>query len=99
MVKQFATELKIQYRLNHPNIVKLYAHFDDEYHVFLLMEYAPEGNIMAKMQNTEAYTANVLDQILRAVQYTHNNMVVHRDIKPENIVVFFEVISLRLRVQ
>jgi aurora kinase A len=94
MVKQFATELKIQYRLNHPNIVKLYTHFDDEYHVFLLMEYAPEGNLMAKMHNTEAYTANVLDQIVRAVQYTHNNMVVHRDIKPENIVVFFEVISL-----
>jgi len=91
MVSQFVTELKIQYRLNHPNIVKLYAHFDDEYHVFMLMEYAPGGNLMGKIHNTEAYTANVMEQIIKAVQYTHSKMIVHRDIKPENIVLFFDV--------
>lgn len=29
MEAQFALELKILYRLDHPNVVKLYAHFDD----------------------------------------------------------------------
>ena len=42
MIKQFSRELKIHYMLNHPNI-KLYGHFEDECHVFLLMEYAEEG--------------------------------------------------------
>lgn len=27
MEEQFATELKIHYSLNHPNIIKLYGHF------------------------------------------------------------------------
>ncbi len=40
MINQFTRELKIHYRLDHPNIIKLYTHFDDEYHIFLLMEYA-----------------------------------------------------------
>jgi aurora kinase len=39
MESQFALELKLLYVLDHPNIVKLYGHFQDEYHVFLLMEY------------------------------------------------------------
>lgn len=29
MVEQFIKELKIHYRLSHPNVVKLYAHFED----------------------------------------------------------------------
>ena len=52
MLPQFISELKIQYHLDHPNIVKLYAHFDDEYHIFLLMEYAPSGTLMNKIHNT-----------------------------------------------
>lgn len=29
MEEQLTTELKIHYFLSHPNIIKLYAHFDD----------------------------------------------------------------------
>ena len=29
MIDQFIKELKIHYLLNHPNIVKLYTHFED----------------------------------------------------------------------
>ena len=46
MVDQFTEELKIHYSLNHPNIVKLYTHFEDDYHVFLLMEYIDGGQLM-----------------------------------------------------
>jgi serine/threonine protein kinase len=67
LLEQFTNELKIQYRLDHPNIVKLYAHFDDEYHIFLLMEYAPGGTLMEKINNTERYTAGVMEQMLKAV--------------------------------
>jgi serine/threonine protein kinase len=52
MMNQFINELKIQYRLDHPNIVKLYAHFSDEYHIFLLMEYAPGGTLMQKLKSS-----------------------------------------------
>ena len=29
MVNQFTRELRIHYRLDHPHVIKLYAHFDD----------------------------------------------------------------------
>jgi serine/threonine protein kinase len=29
MVEQLANELRIHYSLDHPNVVKLYSHFDD----------------------------------------------------------------------
>ena len=46
MIEQFTRELKIHYSLNYPNIIKLYTHFDDEYHVFLVMEYGEGGMLM-----------------------------------------------------
>ncbi len=46
MEDQFTNELKIHYSLSHPNIVKLYSHFEDEYHIFLMMEYACDGTLM-----------------------------------------------------
>ena len=46
MVDQFATELRIHYSLDHPNVVKLYSHFEDEYHIFLLMELSANGSLI-----------------------------------------------------
>ena len=43
MEAQFTLLLKILYALDHPNIVKLYTHFCDDYHIFLLMEYIEGG--------------------------------------------------------
>lgn len=52
MVSQFTKELKIHYQLDHPHIVKLYTHFSDEYHVFLLMEYVEGGILMEKLKSS-----------------------------------------------
>lgn len=46
MMDQLVTELRINYRLNHANIIQLYGHFEDEYHIFLVMEYATDGVLM-----------------------------------------------------
>lgn len=82
MEEQFATELKIHYSLSHPNIVKLYGHFEDEYHIFLMMEYACDGTLMEKLKSEEAFVSKSVDQVLNAIQYMHRNKVVHRDLKP-----------------
>jgi serine/threonine protein kinase len=49
MEAQFCQEVKLLYMLDHPNVVKLYGHFSDGYHVFLLMEYVEGGQLMAKI--------------------------------------------------
>ena len=54
MVEQFIKELKIHYFLNNANIIKLYGFFEDDYHVFLLMEYAEGGTLYQKyLQSTQ----------------------------------------------
>ena len=84
MIEQFSQELKIHYLLsnNHPNITKLYAHFHDEYHIFLLMEYIEDGTLMNHLQSHEIFVSDVVTQVLDAVEHLHRNRVIHRDIKP-----------------
>jgi len=50
MESQLATELRIHYSLSHPNVVQLYGHFDDEYHIFLVIEYACDGSLIDRLK-------------------------------------------------
>jgi len=43
MLKQMENEVKIMYSLNHPYILKLYNHFEDDNYVYLILEFAPGG--------------------------------------------------------
>lgn len=84
--------------LNHPNIIKLYGHFSDEYHIFLLMEYVEGGDLLSKLKSEERYVSRMLEQLINAVDYIHDRGIVHRDIKPENVVLAFDVSLLAFRV-
>lgn len=98
MEAQFCLEVKLLYLLNHPNIIKLYGHFSDDYHVFLLMEYVEGGQLMKKLGSDEKYVARVLEPLLEAMEHLHNRDIIHRDIKPENIVLAFDVLFRLLRI-
>lgn len=41
MISHIKMEIKIMYSINHPNIIKLYNHFEDDSYVYLVIEYAP----------------------------------------------------------
>ena len=88
----FNREVEIMYKLDHPNIVKLYSHFEDSQYCYLLMQYIPNGCAYdllpknGKKPNFELI-ASIIRDIIRAIYYLHNMVpiIVHRDIKPENI--------------
>jgi serine/threonine protein kinase len=46
-----AREIEIQRQLNHKNILKLYAFFWDSNNIYLVMEWAPDGDLFKKMQD------------------------------------------------
>jgi serine/threonine protein kinase len=75
---------------NHPNVVNLVHHFETEHHVYLVLEYCPNGDLYESIRagssprDTERVREALL-QLIDAVQHMHSRGVYHRDIKPENI--------------
>jgi len=89
VVHQVRREVEIQSHLRHPHILRLYGYFHDEKRVYVLLEYAPNGELYKYLQKCgkfdETTAATYAWQISQALIYCHTRNVIHRDIKPENI--------------
>ncbi|KAJ8387893.1 hypothetical protein AAFF_G00149280 [Aldrovandia affinis] len=86
---QLRREIEIQSHLKHPNILRFYNYFDDRSRVFLILEYAPRGELYKELQRRGRFddqcTATYMEELSDALQYCHERKVIHRDIKPENL--------------
>nr|XP_046201320.1 aurora kinase B-like isoform X2 [Oncorhynchus gorbuscha] len=73
----------------HPNILRFYNYFHDHSRVFLILEYAPRGEMYKELQKCGRFddqrTATYMEELADALQYCHERKVIHRDIKPENL--------------
>ncbi|XP_049653728.1 aurora kinase B-like, partial [Accipiter gentilis] len=47
---QLRREIEIQAHLRHPNVLRLYNYFHDRRRVFLILEYAPRGELYKELQ-------------------------------------------------
>jgi serine/threonine protein kinase len=88
---QLRREIEIQSHLRHPNIIRLYGYFHDDTNIYLIMEYAPGGELFTLLPDSEGLddvdAAECICQITDALIYCHSKHVIHRDLKPENILV------------
>lgn len=88
---QLRREIEIQSHLRHKNILRLYGYFYDAKRVYLIIEYAPQGELYKKLMKagrfSESQSALYVQEIARALVYMHSKHVIHRDIKPENLLV------------
>lgn len=87
---RFKQEAVMLNSLNHPNIVKFLNFVENEYGVFLIMEYV-EGCTLEEFINkrngliVENKAYPMFAEILNAFSYAHQRGIIHRDIKPSNI--------------
>eukprot|EP00071_Canis_lupus_P025666 XP_022259223.1 uncharacterized protein LOC102155336 [Canis lupus familiaris] len=91
---QLRREIEIQAHLQHPNILRLYNYFHDARRVYLILEYAPRGELYKELQKShtldEQHTATIMEELADALTYCHEKKVIHRDIKPENLLLGFK---------
>ncbi|XP_023150231.2 aurora kinase A [Amphiprion ocellaris] len=86
---QLRREVEIQSHLRHPNILRLYGYFHDASRVYLILEFAPKGELYSELQRNghfpESQSATYIMELADALIYCHTKNVIHRDIKPENL--------------
>jgi len=90
----FRREIEIMYRVHHPNVVKLFGHFEDANYCYFLMEYIPGGNIYSLVPKNGIRTistkniVSIMKDVISATYFLHHMYppIIHRDIKPENVV-------------
>ncbi|KAM4612543.1 aurora kinase A [Polymixia lowei] len=86
---QLRREVEIQSHLRHPNILRLYGYFHDASRVYLILEFAPKGELYSELQRcgsfNEERSATYIMELADALNYCHSKKVIHRDIKPENL--------------
>ena len=84
-------EVELQHSLNHPNIVKAYDKFEDEFNYYIVLELCPYSSVnslyIRHRSFTEAQAAYVLSQVLQGLIYLHERRIVHRDVKLENFLI------------
>lgn len=88
-----AAEAEIQTRMSsHPGVVTLHEAYEDETHLFFIMDIMSDGHLHDDIYNNEegsemdeATMKNIMLQLIDALDHCHKNDVYHRDLKPANI--------------
>jgi serine/threonine protein kinase len=93
ILKRFQEEARLQFNFDHPNILKVKNFVSAHNTGYMITEYIdgstlveflkPHGSIFPN----EAMFRAVMEPILSAVKYVHEQGALHRDISPDNIMI------------
>jgi serine/threonine protein kinase len=89
----FEQEAKILHQIEHPQIPKFLAYFEQEGRLFLVQEYIngrTYSSLLRERQQrgetfSETEVVEWLQQLLPVLGYIHDRNIIHRDISPDNI--------------
>jgi eukaryotic-like serine/threonine-protein kinase len=90
-IDRFRREARAAAVLNHPNIAGVYDWGAVDGIYYMTMEFVRGQSlrelVAARGRLLPAQAADVLVQVLAALQHAHRHGIVHRDVKPENVIV------------
>ena len=86
---RFQREAAIGEKLNHPCVMRVFGG-EKRSRIYMVMEWC-EGRLLRQILDEGRMiprrAIRIAVDVLKALQYIHDNGVVHRDLKPENIMV------------
>lgn len=93
MLDRVKNEIVIHRKLKHRNIVSFLGCFEDSMNVYIVLELCG-GNLFHYMKVRgalpEPIAIGVIQQLINALEYIHNQGIVHRDLKLSNILLAAE---------
>ncbi|XP_034029271.1 calcium/calmodulin-dependent protein kinase IGb [Thalassophryne amazonica] len=85
-------EIAVLRRIKHENVIGMEDFYESRTHYYLIMELVSGGELFDRILDRGMYSeqdaSRVIQQVLHAVAYLHQNGIVHRDLKPENILYY-----------
>jgi serine/threonine protein kinase/tetratricopeptide (TPR) repeat protein len=85
----FLTEARHVSHLVHPHIIRVFDFGLESEVPYLVMDYAPSGNLRQKHPPGRAMPlptiVSYIIALASALQYAHDQHLIHRDLKPENV--------------
>jgi serine/threonine protein kinase len=99
-------EIKMQRELDHPNIVRVYAAYENPARskLYIVMELCTGGALYSRLQERnagvfrESDAAKLMQTMLSAVLYCHKLGLVHRDLKLDNFLYESEAADAPLKL-
>lgn len=89
MLETFQREAQVVAKLNHPNVVQVYAFGEEKGHPYLVMELLPAGSLLDRINGEDpvdvVFLMGVALEVLDGLSAAQEAGLLHGDIKPENI--------------
>ena len=101
-LEDMKNEVNILSTIDHPNIVKLYEYFDEEYFFHIVTEFCGGGELFDRViQNgriNEADVVRYMKTMISSINHLHKIGICHRDIKPQNFIFESELPDAQLKL-
>ena len=90
-IKKVLAEVKLMSAIRHRHVIRLLEVFETNQYLFMVLEYAPGGDLLHHLKKVKAMTEDearpFFRQIVYGIAHCLCRSVLHRDIKLENILI------------